>query len=85
MPIYSHSRIISYETCPLRYKYAYIDKIKPAAEETAESFLGARSHEALEKLYRNISYGKLMTEKELLDFFRSQWVKIWPESIIIVD
>jgi len=85
MPIYSHSKIISYETCPLRYKYAYIDKIKPEAEETAESFLGARVHEALEKLYRNICYGKLMTKKELPTFFRSQWVKSWPESIILVD
>jgi putative RecB family exonuclease len=85
MPIYSHSKIISYETCPLRYKYAYIDKIKPEAEETAESFLGARMHEALEKLYRNIGYGKLITKKELLAFFRSQWVKSWPESIILVD
>lgn len=85
MPICSHSRIISYETCPLRYKYAYINKIKPEAEETAESFLGARVHEALEKLYRNISYGKLMTEKEMLALFRSQWLKSWPESIILVD
>jgi putative RecB family exonuclease len=85
MPVYSHSKIISYETCPLRYKYAYIDKIKPEAEETAESFLGARVHEALEKLHRNICYGKLMTKKELLVFFRSQWEKSWPESIILVD
>jgi putative RecB family exonuclease len=85
MPIYSHSKIISYETCPLRYKYAYIDKIKPGAEETADSFLGARVHEALEKIYRNIGYGKLMTRKEMLAFFRSRWVKSWPESIIFVD
>jgi putative RecB family exonuclease len=85
MPIYSHSRIISYEACPLRYKCAYIDKIKPETEETAESFLGARVHEALERLYRNIWYGKKLTKKELLTFFRSQWVKSWPESIILVD
>jgi len=85
MPVYSHSRIISYEACPLRYKYAYIDKIKPEAEETAESFLGARVHEALERLYRSIWYEKKMTKKELLAFFMSQWVKSWPESIILVD
>ncbi len=85
MPVFSHSRIISFETCPLRYKFAYIDKIKPEAEETAESFLGVRTHESLEKLYRNIWYGKLMTKRELLTFFRSQWEKNWTGSIILVD
>ncbi|MBI3815566.1 MAG: PD-(D/E)XK nuclease family protein, partial [Nitrospinae bacterium] len=26
MPIYSHSRLSTYETCPLKYKLQYIDK-----------------------------------------------------------
>ncbi len=85
MPVYSHSGIISFETCPLRYKFAYVDKIKPDAEETAESFFGVRLHEALEKLYRNIWYGKLMRKRELLAFFRSQWEKNWTTAIILFD
>lgn len=84
MPVFSHSRIISYETCPQRYKFAYIDEIEPEREGTVESFLGARVHEALEKLYRNLDYGKLMSKKGLLAFFRSQWKKNWPESKLLV-
>ena len=84
MPVFSHSRILSYETCPLRYKYAYIDRVKPDAEETADTYLGARVHEALEKLYRNLDYGKLMSKKELLDFFNREWKKNWADSILIV-
>ena len=82
MPVFSHSRILSYETCPLRYKYAYIDEIEPEAE-TTETYLNSRVHEALEKLYRNLQYGKLMSEKELLAFFKNEWKKNWADSIII--
>jgi len=83
MPVFSHSRILSYETCPLRYKYAYVDEIIPEGE-TAETYLGTRVHEALEKLYRNLEYGKLMSKKELLSFFNREWGKNWTDSIIIV-
>ncbi|NIM57370.1 MAG: hypothetical protein GTO16_00290 [Candidatus Aminicenantes bacterium] len=83
MPVFSHSRILSYETCPLRYKYAYIDEIIHEGE-TAETYLGSRVHEALEKLYRNLEYGKLMSKKELLGFFNREWKKNWTDSIIIV-
>ena len=83
MPVFSHSRILSYETCPLRYKYSYVDEIIPE-EETAEIYLGTRVHEALEKLYRNLEYGKLMSKKELLSFFNREWEKNWTDSIIIV-
>jgi len=83
VPVFSHSRILSFETCPLRYKYAYIEQIVPE-EETAEIYLGARVHEALEKLYRNLEFGKLLSNKELLAFFNTEWKKNWTDSIIIV-
>ncbi len=83
MPVFSHSRILSYETCPLRYKYAYIDQIVPE-EVTAEIYLGTRVHEALEKLYRNLEFGKLMSNKELLKFFNREWKRNWTDSVIIV-
>jgi putative RecB family exonuclease len=75
MPVFSHSRILSYETCPLRYKYAYIDKIEPEAEENVDTYLGNRVHEAMEKLYRNLDLGYLMSEKEILAFFNREWKK----------
>ncbi len=84
MPVYSHSRIVSFETCPLRYKYVYLDRIKPEFEETGESYLGVRVHEALERLYRNIWNGKSLSRKELLAFFRNQWEKNWADAIAII-
>ena len=84
MTSFSHSRLSSFEICPLKYKYAYIDNIKVEAEDTIETYLGSRVHEALEKLYRNLQFEKLMSLKELVAFFKREWGKNWKDTIIIV-
>lgn len=85
MATFSHSRLSSYETCPLRYKFAYIDRVKVEAEDTVETFLGSRAHEALEKLYRNLQFERLLSVDEVLAFFNREWEKNWNETIIIVN
>jgi putative RecB family exonuclease len=85
MATFSHSRLSSYETCPLRYKFAYIDRVKVEAEDTVETFLGSRAHEALEKLYRNLQFERLLSVDEVLVFFNREWEKNWNETIIIVN
>ena len=85
MATFSHSRLSSYETCPLRYKFAYIDRVKVEAEDTVETFLGSRAHEALEKLYRKLQFERLLSVDEVLAFFNREWEKNWNEAIIIVN
>ena len=53
MTLYSHSRLSTFENCPLKFKYTYIDKIETGIEESIEAFLGSRVHEALEKLSKS--------------------------------
>jgi putative RecB family exonuclease len=84
MPSYSHSKIGAFETCRLQYKFAYIDRVKVEAEDTIETFLGSRVHEALEKLYRGKKFEKLLTLDELLATFNKIWQEKWTDSIIIV-
>ena len=84
MPSFSHSKIGAYEACKLRYKFTYIDKIKVEAEDTIETYLGSMVHEALEKLYRDKRFEKLMTLEELLVYFNRIWEENWKDSIIIV-
>jgi putative RecB family exonuclease len=83
MPSFSHSQIETYETCPLQYKFSYIDKIKIKIE-TVEAFLGSRVHEALEKLYRDKRYQKVMKLEELLAYFNKKWEENWDDNILIV-
>jgi putative RecB family exonuclease len=85
MATFSHSRLSSYENCALRYKFAYIDKVKVEAQDTVETFLGSRVHEALEKLYRNLQFERLFSVDEVLAFFNREWEKNWNDTIIIVN
>lgn len=84
MTLYSHSRLSCFEQCPLKFKFAYIDKLETEIEETVEAFLGSRVHETLEKHYKDLKFQKLNFLKELLEFFNSEWKKNWNDAIVIV-
>ena len=83
MPVYSHSQLATYETCPQKYKLSYIDKIE-VETEGIEAFMGSRVHEVLEKLYRDLKVTKLNTVEELLDFYHQSWEKNWNDLVQIV-
>ena len=83
MPVYSHSQLSTYETCPHQYKLSYIDKIKTEME-SIEAFMGSRVHDALEKLYRDLmKVDRLNTLGEILDFYSEEWDKKWKPEIQI--
>ena len=83
--IYSNSRIGTYESCPLKFKYQYIDRIKPEEEfETVEAFLGSRVHEVMEKLYKNVKMQKEFSIDDLLAYYDKQWKKNWNEDVAII-
>lgn len=84
MPSFSHSKIGTFEACKLQYKFAYIDKVKVEAEDTIETYLGIRVHEALEKLYRDLRFEKRMSLEELLAYYNTLWEENWKDSVIIV-
>ncbi|GAI32254.1 unnamed protein product [marine sediment metagenome] len=57
MAYYSHSRLETFQNCPLKCKLNYIDKIK-REEEGIEAFLGSRFHEVMEKIYKDLPFRK---------------------------
>ena len=83
MPAYSHSQLSTYETCPHKYRLAYIDKIE-VDTEGIEAFVGSRVHDVLEKLYRDLKMTKLNTLEELLTFYHQTWEKNWSETVQII-
>lgn len=83
MPVYSHSQLSTYETCPHQYKFAYIDKIE-VETEGIEVFTGSRVHDALEKLYRDLmKVNKLNTLEDIINFYHQGWEKNWNDLIQI--
>ena len=66
MPLYSHSRLSVYETCPRQYRFRYVDRIKLPRVRTAEMFRGTHVHAALETLYRRMQRGRTPSLDEVL-------------------
>jgi putative RecB family exonuclease len=84
MPTFSNSKLSTFEQCPLKYKFQYIDKVEAEEEDTVEAFMGSRVHEALEKLYKDLKLQKKNSLADLLEYFNNQWEKNWTDEIKIV-
>lgn len=85
MVVYSHSRISTFEQCPLKFKYKYIDKIEPEVEKTIEALLGEVVHLTLEWIYNKVKDEKITpTLEQVIDFYSENWQKLYNEKISIV-
>ncbi len=85
MPVYSHSKLATYENCPQKFKLQYIDRIElPDGGEGIEAFLGSRVHDVLGKLYKELILTKMNTLEDLLAYFKDEWDKNWHNNVVIV-
>ncbi len=86
MKVYSHSKLSAFEQCPLKYKFKYIDKIKPLIEKTIESHLGSSVHHTLEWIYNSIKDNpeKIPNLDEIINYYIKIWQKDLSENILIV-
>ena len=83
MPLYSHSRLSTFEKCPLQYRYRYLEKIKRDTQ-SIEAFLGNRVHETLERLYRELLASRTPSLDELLAHYHKNWKENFSGKITIV-
>lgn len=68
----SYSQIDTFNICPMHYKAKYILKI-PVPQTSAQSF-GTSMHAALRDFYKTITKGAKPEIKNLLTFFKNNWV-----------
>ena len=84
MADYSHSRLATFEDCPRKFRYRYVDDIK-VDSEGVEAFMGKRVHEILERLYHHVArYGRPPSLAQVLDRFRQDWARAWHDKVTIV-
>jgi putative RecB family exonuclease len=83
MPLYSHSRISSFEQCPLKYRYGYVDRLE-RRRAGIEAFMGSRFHEVMEHLYGRISYDVPALE-ELTALYARLWEQRWHDAVVVVQ
>ncbi|MBI4168638.1 MAG: PD-(D/E)XK nuclease family protein [Acidobacteria bacterium] len=83
MSVYSHSRLSSFEKCPLQYRFRYIDRIRRDTQGI-EAFMGNRVHEVLEKLYRDLLASRRPSLDELVALYHGNWQAEFSENVRIV-
>ncbi len=83
MPSFSHSKLTTYEQCPQKYKFRYIDEIPPPIR-SIELHLGDSVHRALEKLYADAMQGQTRSCDEILAFYQRKWDEGYTPQMRIV-
>ena len=79
---YSYSKINLFNSCPLKYKYLYVDK-NYKNDESIEAFLGKIIHSTLEWIYKK----KIQDKKtyysldSIIHFFKEEWRDSWHQKI----
>ena len=79
---YSYSKINLFNSCPLKYKYLYIDK-NYKNDESIEAFLGKMIHATLEWVYKKKIKDKraYYSLDSIIYFFKEQWSDSWHQKI----
>jgi putative RecB family exonuclease len=78
---YSHSKLSSYEQCPTKYKFRYIDRII-VIEKTIEAFLGKSVHETLEFLHQTkMDKQTIPTINAVIEHFSNNWEEKYTPDI----
>lgn len=77
---FSPSKLSTYENCPRRYQYRYVDGIRRDTQ-SVEAYLGTCVHTSLEELYEGLRHGKTMSVDETVAVFAKAWDKGWSEKI----
>ena len=67
----SFSQIDTFDTCPLQYRYKFIQRI-PIPPSAAQSF-GDSIHKTLRDFYQEIRDGKKLTKKDLIKMLDINW------------
>ncbi len=84
MTQYSHSRLSTFENCPRKFAFRYVEKVE-VDSEGVEAFMGKRVHEVLERLHHHVSrYGRPPSLAQVLERMRADWAARWHDQVRIV-
>ena len=82
--IFSHSRLKTFENCPRKFAFQYIEKPDIERRDSVEAFMGTAVHNTLENLYKSIMMERVPKWEETRDFYEDFWAKNWRDDILIV-
>ena len=84
MTMYSHSKLSTFEQCPLKFKYRYLDKII-LDTQSIEAFLGKIVHDTLEWLYFIKSEeNQIPSIDKIIEHYANKWESSYNDNIVII-
>jgi putative RecB family exonuclease len=81
---FSPSKLSTYQNCPKKYQYRYVDKIS-RRRKTPETVVGVAVHAAFEELHGLVNGGRLPTLEEVQAVFDADLAKEWDETVKLRD
>ena len=85
MPTYSHSKLSTFEQCPLKFKFRYVDRLTPDFKESIEGFLGNKVHETIEWIYKQVQQNLLINLDDIIQHYINNWNKDFNNEIKIIN
>ena len=77
----SYSQVNTYLSCPLQYRFKYVDEIPPAFTSVALAF-GSAIHEAVAAFYQTRLEGDNLKPDQMLDVYRDTWRRAETRKIL---
>jgi len=71
-PVYSFSRVTTFEQCPRRFRYQYVDGVKQAFRGV-EAFMGQQVHSAIEWLFVERDRAAAPTAAKAVEYYCACW------------
>lgn len=81
---YSHSLLETYETCPLKFRLIYADRVK-TERKSVEAFMGSLVHETMEWLYRQVIMARVPSLEEVESYFTRRWDRFFHDKIFVAN
>lgn len=81
---FSPSKLSTYQNCPKKYQYRYVDRIS-RKRKTPETVLGVAVHAAFEELHGLVNGGKLPTLAEVQAVYEAELAKEWDDTVKLRD
>ncbi len=82
--MFSHSRLSTYENCPRKFAFQYIEKPDIQKRDSIEAFMGSCVHKVLERLYASVQMQRVPKWEETRDFYDDYWAKNLKDDVLIV-
>jgi RecB family exonuclease len=80
---YSHNSLDTFENCPRRFKFSYVERVEVPERVSADLYLGNAVHRTLARLYDMASHGVLWKFDDMVTFYRAEWDKPERDQITV--